>query len=285
MLHESDAHRLNEFSAYDDENFPLLECALHISKLLTPSFKTDLYLVKYDDLFDQFKSHCPPDPLDGITLQDKINALRYFFIEIHHFFEAEESFFDLDAHNFFKIFDHKEATPLTLAILFLSATRFCQWRSFYPNFPIFSLIGLEEKDQRLFFDPSQNCQLADSSHLRQMLKTAAGRDKELNPHYFDPVPAKTLIIRYIQPIKSHFIRCENYIKAIEMLSACLCLDPKADSFLRERALLHARCKNFTDAKKDMGLAIQYCEDPEKILQMQTFLKNLKPSNHSLHIVK
>ncbi|SCA56429.1 conserved hypothetical protein [Candidatus Terasakiella magnetica] len=266
---------LKEQGQGEDETLDLMETAFLVSKILKPSGNIESYRAKIDGLtadlqlrFDELTDQHPP-------LQAKVKSLQKLLHEDMGFHGDEDAFDDLDHLNMFSMLDERCGTALALSILYIHCAQACGWSVHGLNFPGYSLICLDEGNQRTILDPFNGCVEIDAYTLRQMIKLIAGGDAELLPEFYENLSAKTLTLRHITSIKAHFLRCEQMPQALEILEATLCLEPHSAAFWRETGLLQARIGQLDEAMVSLKESLKYTNDPDTVRHTQHILDDLE----------
>ncbi len=265
---------LTRLATQDDKSFDLLTSAFCASKLLWPSANIDKYRQQVDRLCLQLKESYRQHLNDVPPLAAKTAALQEVMRDKQGFHGDEDAFDDLDHLNLFSVLEHKCATALTLSLLYLHCARTLGWSARALTFPGFSLIAIDKGAQRAILDPFHGCVELDAYTLRQMIKVLGGAEAELSPHFYDTLESRTLALHHFGAIKAHFLRCVQMSQAIEVLEACLCLEPESAAFWRETGLLQARIGRLDDAVFSLSEALKYTEDEQSRRHTQRILDDL-----------
>jgi len=266
---------LTTLSQQDDHAFDLCEANLLLAKLLKPSLNLSDYRARINQLirdlqknFDAVKDHHP-------TLRAKVNALQSLMCIQEGFHGDEDAFNDLDHMNLACVLDHKCGTALALSMLYIHCARACDWSVMGLNFPGCSLVCVEDGNQRAILDPFQQAAELDAYTLRQMIKILGGAEAELQPLFYDSLSPKTLFIRHLSAVKSHFLRCDQMMQGLEILQALTTLEPQSAAFWRETGLLQARIGQIDAAVDALETALSFTEEEDARRHTRHILDDLK----------
>lgn len=273
-------HGFQSLAQQEEETFNLCEAGLLVGKVLKPSLDLNRYRDEItrlsQDLNTRFQGLC----LHNDPLQAKVEALQTLFCKEKGFRGDEDAYDDLDHMNMACLLDEKYGTALCLSMLFIHCTRQCGWAVFGLNFPGYNLICIEHGAKRAILDPFQGCIELDAYTLRQMIKVLGGAEAELQPLFYDMLPAKTLFIRHLGAIKAHFLRCDQVPQALEILEICHILEPSSPAFWRDSGLLHARIGQLSEAIQDLKTALKYTTDMDAIRHTERILTDLQNKTQS-----
>lgn len=266
--------RLMHLAKQDEDAFDLLEAALVISKVLQPSGdintcreKINILCQCLHQIYKEQLSLHPP-------LIAKTRALQKAMVSQNGFHGEDDAFDELDQMNLFSVMEHKCATAVTLALIYIHCTTSLGWTASALNFPAYCLIRLDQGAERKIIDPFNNCVELDAFDLRQFIKVLGGAEAELQPDFYDSLSPKTLALRHINAVKMHFLRCEQIDKAIEVLSVLTTLEATSSTFWREMGLLQARLARHHLAIESLKKSINFTVDSEIIRQTQHIIDNI-----------
>jgi len=266
---------LTSLSQQDDDDFDLCEANLLLAKLLKPSLDLAAYRERINQLisdlhksFEVLKDHQPP-------LRAKVSALQNLMCAQEGFHGDEDAFNDLDHMNLACVLDHKCGTALALSMLYIHCAQACGWSVMGLNFPGCSLVCMEDGNQRAILDPFQQAAELDAYTLRQMIKVLGGAEAELQPLFYDSLSPKTLFIRHLRAVKSHFLRCDQLTQGLEILQALTTLEPQSAAFWRETGLLQARIGQIDAAIDALQTALSFTEEEDARRHTRHILDDLK----------
>ncbi|MDV7339907.1 transglutaminase-like domain-containing protein [Terasakiella sp. A23] len=254
-----------------DDDFDCTRAGLLVSKILKPSGDPAFYEEKLTVLAERLARY----PQDKDDLVDKVAALRAILVEAEGFCGDEDAYDDLDHMNLFCVLDQKCGTAMTLSLIYRDVAKRCGWAVEVLNFPGHSLIRLEEGAARVILDPFAGCIELTAFDLRQFLQVIGGPETELSPVHYDAISPKTLIMRHLFAIKSHFLRCEQISQALEILHVLILLEENSAAYWREAGLLQARIGLLKEAVFSLEKAVENTTDPQAIRHTQNIIADIK----------
>ncbi|WP_028878075.1 tetratricopeptide repeat protein [Terasakiella pusilla] len=243
-------------STQSDQDFDYARAFALVSKALRPSAKIEDGLLKLHELAEGLKTDLSADQ----RLTDKVAVLRAYMVGENDFHGDEDAYDDLDHMNLFSILKTGCGTAMGLGFIYLYCLHHCGLKADVLNFPAHCLIRVEEGPNRIIFDPFAGVLELEAVDLRQFLKVIGGADVELGPQYYQELSPKTVFIRHLNAIKSHFLRCEQTQEALEVLHILILLEADSAAFWRESGLLKARIGQLAQAVADLKQALLHTED-------------------------
>lgn len=243
-------------SSQSDAEFDYAKAWVFASKALRPSAKIDDALQQLHSLGEGLSLRLSGQQ----TLSDKITQLRLYMVEDKGFHGDEDAYDDLDHMNLFSILDTGCGTAMGLGLIYLYGLHHCGLKADVLNFPAHCLIRVEDGAQRVIIDPFAGALELEAVDLRQFLKVIGGADVELGPQFYRELSPKTVFVRHLNAIKSHFLRCDQIREALEILQMLIILESDSAAFWRESGLLKARVGHLDEAVSDLKQSLLYTED-------------------------
>ncbi len=268
-------HRLIEgfkaLALQDEAEFDSTQAALLISNVLRPSGDMAACQAKLDELADQLAKKAGDDR----DLAGKVTALRALMVDHAGFYGDQEAYDDLDHMNVFSVLETKCGTAITLGLIYIYVVGRCGWSIHPINFPAHCLLRLDDGAERVILDPFAGCLELDAYDLRQFLQVIGGPDTDLSPQFYENLSPKTLIMRHLNAIKSHFLRCEQMLQALDILQIMTILEERSATYWRETGLLQARIDLLDEAILSLSKALELTEDSEATRHTQHIIDDLK----------
>jgi len=185
------------------------------------------------------------------------------------------SFDDLQNANLMRVIDRRKGLPVSLAILYLHAGRSQGWTLSGLNFPGHFLIRVDRAGERAILDPFNGGIIRTPTDLRELLKSVAGIEAELEPAHYAPVSDRDVLIRLQSNIKIRHVKAERYGAALQILEDLLLLAPDEPSLWHEAGLLNAQTGNLTAAIKALEHVLTLGLSSQDAHRTATLLQRLK----------
>jgi regulator of sirC expression with transglutaminase-like and TPR domain len=159
---------------------------------------------------------------------------------------------DLQNASLMRVIDRRKGLPVALGILFIHTARAQGWEIAGLAFPGHFLVRLELDGERAILDPFNGGGVLDAAALRDLLKVTAGREAELDPHYYAPVSDREVLLRLQNNIKLRRMQMRQPERALAAVETMLLFAPDQAALWREAALINAHLEN-------LGAAIEQLE--------------------------
>lgn len=202
----------------------------------------------YDRHVDDVRAYTVPDA----DVMEAHEALVQIISRRYGYGGGEEVFEDLDAANLMRVIDGRSGLPVAIGILYIHAARAQGWRACGVDFPGRFLVRLDVDGERCLFDPFDDGRILETRDLRELLKSFAGIEAELEPHHYREASNREVLVRLMNNIKVRLLRREKFDDALRTIRDILLIDPDNASLWREAGMIH----NKLDQVKDAIMALE-----------------------------
>jgi regulator of sirC expression with transglutaminase-like and TPR domain len=226
-----------------DRPLPIAEAALALAALDRPRVPLARYLhhltLLARDTADLARR--------GAGLGGRIEALNDVILGKFGYEGDTLNYDDLQNANLMRVIDRRRGLPVALGILFIHTARAQGWDVAGLAFPGHFLIRLELDGERAILDPFNAGRVLDAAALRELLKTTAGNQAELDPHHYAPVSDREVLLRLQNNIKLRQIQMQQPEKALAVVETMLLFAPGQALLWREAGLINAHLDNLRAA--------------------------------------
>lgn len=228
-----------------DDQLDLADLALAFAALDRPRVGLDWYRDHLALLCDEVANVIAKRDDGGVD--DAASALSGVIAMRYGYQGDMLSFDDLQNANLMRVIDRRKGLPVSLAILYMHAGRTQGWTLSGLNFPGHFLIRLDRAGERAILDPFNGGIVRTPTDLRDLLKSVAGIEAELEPNHYATVSDRDVLIRLQSNIKIRHVQAERYEAALDVLQTMLLLAPNEPSLWHEAGLLNAQTGNLAAA--------------------------------------
>lgn len=188
------------------------------------------------------------------------------------------SYDDMQNANLLRVIDRRRGLPVSLAVIYVHAARAAGWQVTGVNFPAHFLVRLDHGGQRTILDPFNGGRQLDAAGLRQLTKSMAGEEAELDPTHLEPVGNRDTLLRLQNNILTRDLASGRLQRAQIVLGRMLLIAPERAELHRQTALLSARLDKLSDAitaaERYAALAINDVQRHEAAALLQELRKRL-----------
>lgn len=176
-----------------------------------------------------------------------VDALNEVILNGHGYTGDTQTYDDIQNANLMRVIDRRKGLPVSLGILYLHAARAQGVAADGLNFPGHFLIRLDDGGARRIVDPFHDGQIRVAPDLRDLLKMTAGLDAELDPHHYEAVGNRDILVRLQNNIKARHERAGRPEDALRVVDRMLMFAPDMMGLWRESGAIQARLGNLTAA--------------------------------------
>lgn len=221
----------------------IVGAALDLAQLSYRHAKREAYDRHVQSLIDDVRAYAKPDADAG----DAHEALVQVIARRYGYGGGEEVFDDLEAANLMRVIDSRNGLPVAIGILYIHVARANGWRACGVDFPGRFLVRLDLAGERRIFDPFDDGRSLDTRELRELLKSFAGIEAELEPEHYREASNREVLVRLMNNIKVRQLRRERFEDALQTIHDILLIDPENPSLWREAGMIHKKLDQVKDA--------------------------------------
>src|SRR6266436_7326965 len=215
------ANFLREVGASGERILPIAEAALALASFERP--RVDL--LRYRDHLQLIARDVGQHPGATGDLAARARALNEIVLLKYGYSGDALTYDDLQNANLIRVVDRRKGLPVALGILYIHAGRAQGWDIAGLAFPGHFLVRLADGPQRLILDPFHNGQICGAAKLRELLKSATGKDSELQPEHYAPVADRDVLLRLQNNLKARLLQAQHHERAVTVIETMLMLAP------------------------------------------------------------
>jgi len=231
---EQSLARLRELCAGEGERLDLLEAGFALS-VLRREQPIDL---------SPFRQHVAAMSSDVADLVHRRGATPEMLSEVvaraYAYRGDSETYDDLQNADLVRVIERRKGLPVALSILYLHVARAQGWHAEGLAFPGHFLIRVGIDGARHVVDPFNEGAIRDAADLRVLLQQVLGRDAELSPQHFDPVPDCDVLLRLENNLRLRLAKQEDWPGTAKSLDRMLAIAPERGDLLFEAGQINTR---------------------------------------------
>ncbi len=250
---------LRRVGAQPDAAIDLAEAALALASLDRPRVDLGSYRHHLGLLVrDVGDAAAAPAGGEGAArvLERRLGALNRVILGKDGYSGDRLSYDDLQNANLMRVIDRRKGLPVVLGILYLHAARGQGWEAAGLNFPGHFLIRLDLDGRRAIVDPFNHGRSCDTVALRELLKTTAGGEAELDPEFYAPAGNRAILLRLQNNIKLRLLRARRMRAALQVVESMVLLAPDETQPWHEAAVLNAKLGNLGRANECLEACLE-----------------------------
>ena len=223
----------------------LAATAISLGALSRPGIRVDAYLRHLDALVADVRAYAG-DP-GSASADEALEALVQIIARRYGYGGGEDVFDDLEAANLTRVIDNRDGLPVAVGILYIHVAKAIGWRAAGVDFPGRFLVRLDVAGERRLFDPFDDGRTLQPHDLRELLKSGAGLDAELEPHHYREASNREVLVRLQNNIKVRLLKREQFEDALQIIKDTLLIAPGNAGLWREAGMIHNRLDQVKDA--------------------------------------
>lgn len=240
--------RLRTTGTDDGDITDIAGAALDLAQLTYGHANREAYDRHVASLIEDVRAYAAPNA----NVAEAHEALIQVISRRYGYGGSEDVFDDLDAANLMRVIDSRNGLPVAIGILYIHVAHAMGWRASGVDFPGRFLVRLEVTSERRVFDPFSDGRVLETRDLRDLLKSFAGMDAELEPIHYREASNREVLVRLMNNIKIRQLRRETFEDALQTIRDTLLVAPGDASLWREAGMIH----NKLDQVKDAIMALE-----------------------------
>lgn len=262
------AEQLQQVFEIPDHRIDLGEAALVIAQLEYPDLDAGRYLGVLDDYARQAGSR-----LVGRYDPDRIIGQLHEFLFGELGFRGNEEDYYNPRNSFLNdVLERRTGIPITLAVVYLEITRRLGLPFYGVGLPGHFIVKYDDNRQVKFIDPFHGGRLLDQEECTDLVRGHRAEGPESRD--FRAVDNRYIIIRMLNNLRGIYHNNMQYRKAVGVMDMILSLLPASPEEIKQRAWLHYKLGNFSQARHDLDTYLTFCPDAEDADSVREWLNEI-----------
>ncbi|MBI1179140.1 MAG: tetratricopeptide repeat protein [Alphaproteobacteria bacterium] len=261
--------RLAEIGAGPGETMPLAEAALRLAGLDRPGSEIAPYLRHLEELASALSGR---ERTGAAARGDALSTL----LHVEHGYGGDrETYDDMVNADLMAVIDRRKGLPVALAVLYIETARRAGWQAWGLDTPGHFLIRVDGDGDRVILDPFHGGVVVEPPALRQLIKTYAGPEAELEPRHYEPMADRDVLLRLLNNIRGRALQAGDAGRGLEIMRRMLLVAP-ADPRLRlEEAAMKVKTGQLRAAREAANACLALQPEPSLRQQAERLLEMLK----------
>jgi regulator of sirC expression with transglutaminase-like and TPR domain len=236
-----------EFTALDEEAFPLDRAALAIALEEYPNLDLQVYLRKLDSLAASAEVLAGEDRAP-VNIIEVINEVLFVQEGLRgnakDYYDPRNSFLN-------EVLDRKLGIPISLSVIYMEVAKRMNFPIEGIGFPGHFLVKHVARDREILIDPFNLGKILTLNECQELLDRVHSGGKQVNALLLQPMEKRAIITRMLYNLKGIYMQKEQHQKTISVIDKILLLNPSTPSELRDRGLLYMQTSLFAKALADL----------------------------------
>ncbi len=250
------------------EEYPDLDIASCITQLdlLAQRVRSELGLPGPDQLPQL------PTKLDLLTV---IGAMNLVLFEQDHFKGNQADYYSPSNSFLNKVLEKRKGIPITLSLVYMEVGKRVGLQIEGIGLPFHFIVRCRLPDGYTYIDPFEHGRLLSEEECRERIYRVFKRKTDFDPHWFEPVSHKQLLIRMLTNLKHIYTHQEDYVRALSICDRILLLAPGTLAERRDRGIVHFHLKHYARAVKDLAAYVEHAPAGEDTSDIQRQIKAIR----------
>jgi regulator of sirC expression with transglutaminase-like and TPR domain len=253
-----------------DEGIDLVEAALLLARSEYPSLDRPGYRRRLDRMGEEARAALGDAVPERLARLNQLMFVRWGFRGNRaNYYDPRNSFLN-------DVLDRRTGIPITLSLVYVEVGRLAGLKLAGVGMPGHFLVGVADHDG-VYVDPFNDGNLLTAADCRGLLREL-DPDVPFHPEFLEPVGSRQILVRMVNNLLRIYLGAGRLPKALAMLEMILCLDRENPEWLRERAALHYRMKNYSLAIRDLEACLARSPEAagrEEIAEQLELLRQLR----------
>lgn len=222
--------------------------------------------------------------LPGADVAARAGALAGLITGRHRYAGDTDRYDDPANANLIRVIERRRGLPVALGIIWLHCTRAIGWAAHGLDFPGHFLLALEGEStktraksapQQTVLDVFAGGIPLDARDLRGLLKRVEGPAAELRPGVLVPMPARRVLLRLQENIRSRRLAADDVQGALACTLDMLRIAPDMAGLWREAALMHQRLDQVTAALRCYAKVLELVPEGDAAARTRSAIEDLR----------
>ncbi len=256
----------------------LARAGLLVSRLAYPDLDEPALMAQLDDL--------------GARLRAKVSGLRgavaiaramgRLLCKEDGFRGNSKDYYDPDNSYLNCVLERRTGIPITLSLLYMEVGRRAGLDVRGIGMPGHFLVGVYEKEERIFLDPFYSGTVLNEKECRRRAAVQHQGALVWNSRFLEPSEEKAMIVRLLRNLRAIYGNLGDVARSLQALEWIIALAPDAATEYKTRGFLSVSLGAFESAVKDLEKYIALQPDAPDALYVQATIDRLTRTRTTLH---
>ena len=209
------------------------------------------------------------------TLLLRHEALVQIIHKRYGYVGNESCFCNVDSANLMHVIENRSGLPVAMGIIYLYVAMDMGWTAAGIDFPGRFLIRLDTDEGRLIFDAFDGGKTLDAPDLRNLLKSVAGANAELNATHYRRAGKRKVLLRLQNNIKVRHLQAHCPRAALKILETMVALAPSNSLLWYEVGLLNSRLDQVQAAIRALEHCLKHSSTEQTQYKSSALLQQLR----------
>ncbi len=244
--------------------------ALELARIEYPRLDSGPFLAILDSFAGELSSRIGA----GVAGTAYIAAANRFLFDELRFRGNSGDYYDPRNSCLNEVLTSRTGIPITLAVVYLEIARRLRQPVHGVGMPGHFIVQYHSPEYSAYIDVFHGGRLLSAEECYLLASETAGLVVERDPRLLSPVSGREILMRMLRNMRGVYVQRQAWNKALRAQDLLLAGDPSAAAEYKQRALLHARQRNFAAARSDfetyLSLHPAAADRPAIERQMQAF---------------
>jgi regulator of sirC expression with transglutaminase-like and TPR domain len=271
--------RLSDIGNLPDDEVPLIEVAILLSRLRHPGRSDDRYVQHIRRMGEDVAARHRDLIAAGAAgdIPTRIAALKHILVDQNGYGAVEDGYEKTENADLMSVVDNRRGLPIMLSILAIESGRAQGWNIEGINFPGHFLVRMDGGGERVIFDPFHGFRILQAPDMRDLLKKTIGPGAELSAKMYESASNREMLLRLQNNIKLRQIEAEDYQGALETVETMRLFAPGDTRLLLDAGVLYSRTGQRQAAVNVLEQYVRDVSDPKARYDAEVLLRYLQDS--------
>ena len=221
--------------------------------------------------------------VSGYRSQDSLFLRHEALVQIIHkrygYVGNKNCFNDVDSANLMHVIESRSGLPVAIGIIYLHIAMDMGWTATGVDFPGRFLIRLDTNEGRLIFDAFEGGKALCAHDLRNLLKSVAGANAELNATHYRKAGTRAVLLRLQNNIKVRHLEAQCPGAALKVLETMVALAPSDSLLWYEAGILNSRLDQVQAAINALENCLKHGSNEQAQYKTSALLQKLRGRLH------
>lgn len=263
----------------DDASIDLARAALLIAAEEYPSLDLNQHLGRLETLAAQVRLRLEQMQFDVSAEEGQeiltLHAINSVLFEQEHFQGNHADYYDPQNSFLNRVLERHLGIPITLSLIYIDVGKRLGMQVDGINMPFHFLVRCALRESYVYVDPYEHGKFLSEQDCRQRLSQIFKNQKDLDPHWLEPISHKQLLVRMLANLKHIYIRNNDFQRAMMACDRILLLDPVRPIELRDRGVISFHLKRYARALHDLNTYLEIAPQAEDLAEVKQQIKVIR----------
>jgi regulator of sirC expression with transglutaminase-like and TPR domain len=172
------------------------------------------------------------------------------------------------------VLDRRLGIPVTLSVIYVDVAQRLGIPAYGVGLPGHFIVGVHDRDGELWLDPFHGGRRLSLADCADLVRLSAGYEGALEASWFAPLPARDIVARMLNNLRSSYVQSGDWAKAAAVIRLLRQTQPEAAEHVRDLGLVYYQQRQLTQAAHYLDAYLRRAPDAADAQVIRDGMKDL-----------